>query len=216
MTCTVKRERLPWALAVGAVALTVACSRPAAPDVPAAPPPTAPPTEAVTPTPSPEPSEAPTDPYAVPDVIDEAYVERVLEALGRSYAAAIAEVARAGELTGRAKSLIEATHGPEAAKDTIKAVRRINRQRPDLFNPDARTIAYDVLKLESATSECIFALVEVDSSDLQRRGGRARIEEYFWLEGAPIRDLQSNPTPWVIVAEKRPPGSGEEFADPCA
>ena len=222
MKCLVTVERLPWALAVVALAMTAACSRPAEPAVPAAPPPTAPATAAVTPTPAdppssePEPSEAPTDPYAIPDVIDKAYVESVLEALGRLYAEAVAEFAREERVTRRTRELVGAAYAPTAAEETLASLRKTLRaQGSDFFNPDAERLRYTVTKLISADSKCIFLVADVDSSDLVVRPRADQVTEYFWLESAPPSN-RLNPSPWWIVAEQNPPSGGKEYNDPCA
>lgn len=226
MKCLVTVERLPWALAVVALAMTAACSRPAEPAVPAAPPPTAPATAAVTPTPAdspspePEPSEAPTDPYAIPDVIDKAYVELVLEALGAVQAQIVQEIVRERAVTPRVRELLAATHGREAARDSARTLRRVlNRQGVKFFNANATAPDYTVRKLITAAADCIFAFTIVDSRSLVAKGKNRAIEEFYWLEHATEHVAgarKDNPTPWVIVGSRGPQPDGKEYKSPCA
>jgi hypothetical protein len=222
MTCSVRRAR--WAaLAIVAVMLA-GCSRPAAPEVPAA----APPTAVVTQPPPPTPTDAPTtepavteeaDPYAVPEEIDEAYVERVLDVFGAVDAQIAREVAQRRRVTRTTVTLLKSTRAPEAAADNLRTLRRvIRRQGPDFFSSTAKPADYTVDDLVTATPKCIFVLTTVDSSGLVEDPVSRSIQEYYWLGlatdyGGTTATL--NPTPWVVVGARPPRPDGTKYSSPC-
>lgn len=205
-------ERKPWAFAAAVAVVTalVACSPAEEPRGPAAPPPTAAATTEASPTPS-------EDPYAIPDEIDEAYVEKVLEALSENYAAAAREVAEAEEVTPEARDYIEAIYTPDGAKAPIRQYADVARGGSIAFTRDATAAEITVERLESANEDCIFVLVVQDPSSLFTTEVEPFEAYYHLVAETPqdsLRDL--NPTPWVIAADAEPPTGGKRYEDPCS
>ena len=207
------------ALLVCLAALAGACSK-AEPTTPAATlgaapsetaPATEPPTEA-----------ASEDPYAIPadpKDIDEAYVERVLTQLTRPISEAARVVVRENAVTPEARGLLGATHKDSALRGVTAAFKSAIRDRParKVFNPRATPIGIRVREVVSADHLCIFALALQDTSGL----GRQEIKPfpgYYQLERKLAEDdpNQTNPTPWMIVADAEPLKGGKEYADPCS
>ena len=210
-------DRCIWVAGFVVVALLAAGCSGEEPSTPAAPaPPTALPES---PTPEPTPS---TDPYAIPADpadIDEAYVERVLEALSESTAAAARVVAEKGRVTRDARAHLASAYRRGPSLDgVIRAFTRAARQQgQDVFSPTATSITFDVVDLVSADSECVFAEVMQDTSGL----GQQEIEPfpgYLHIEPKrPDEDPKSqNPTPWMVVAEVGEAPPGKEYENPCA
>ena len=186
--------RLTRAVVAGLLLVTAlaACSPDDEPAAPTATLGTAPP---VTPT---------TDPYAVPPVIDAAYVNRVLEALD----AAVGEVVR---IVVREKRI------PQEAADRLQALyldeRRIQLEL-DSFQDDMRDNFRSyrtepgnqdstVLDLISGTPTCIFAKIRRDYSMVGTAIADNSITQWVGLKPRdPSRDLRGfNPTPWAIVVD---------------
>lgn len=116
------------ALALLAV-LTTAC-QPAEPTTPAATiaAPSATPTTTPAPEPSlPSPSPAPED-YAVPAVIDEPYVQRVLQALYSLESEAVRQMVAAGEVTEEAAALLRAANRPVRIDPLLERYRGLAAQ----------------------------------------------------------------------------------------
>lgn len=214
MTCGVERDRRPWALTAVAVALVasmVACSPEAEPRGPAAAPPTAPPTTEASPTA--EATEA--DEFAIPDEIDEAYVERVLDALDESHTAAVEEVANAGRVTNAARSHLEASYRDEAAERVLDGFKLVLRGRTNVTFKRAPTgTTFEVKEIESATPACIFVLVSQDPSGLVDVPVEPFDAYYHLVSEGPSSEI--NPTPWLIAADAEPPEGGKKFRDPCS
>jgi hypothetical protein len=211
-----RSDRFIWVAGLVAFGVLLAgCSR-EAPSSPAAPPPTAVPT----PTDSPEPTEPP-DEYAIPDDpadIDEAYVERVLEALTTGYAEATREVATSTAITPGLRKILRETHTDEARQSLVADFRAVLRDHPDAA-PLARKPTAPVVEVREvidAQPDCIFTLVEQDFSGILRGGGVDPYPAYYYLvsrDGAPG---SVNPTPWLIAGTGEPQADGEEFENPCA
>ena len=207
-----------WVLVVVAVLALAGCGREAPATTPAAGVPTA---VAGSETPSAGASEAtePGDEYAVPDQIDAAYVEKVLEALSSSVADAAREIVARGNVSAQAKAILASTHRAGTSLDGVLASfeRAIDRERPaDVFNPEARRIDIEVEKIYTAEADCIFTRVQQDTSDLVGEDidpvtGYIHIESKSGDEDPEGR----NPTPWMIVAEVGDPPKGQEYDDPC-
>lgn len=197
-------------------ALTAGCSSEQS-ESPAAPAPTAAPSSAPT---SPEPSESP-DPYAIPENpadIDEAYVERVLEALSESTAAAAREIAREGRVTAAARTELATAHRGPALAGILRAFRRAVRtgEPHRFFSAQATAVDVTVDEILSADRACIFALVTEDTNSL----GGQEVEPfptYYHLGLKETGDDPAgrNPTPWMIEGDGPPLPKGKEYEDPC-
>ena len=172
------------------------------------------PTATVPPAPS---STTTTNPYAVPEVIDAAYVNRVLAGLD----AAVGDIVR---LVVRTRDI------PPEVIDRLKAVYQ---EREDInlelqaFSDDLRQSLPGyreipgnqrsaVLDLLAADSGCVFARIERDYAELRSNPAGALSIEWIGLRRAPSDPniLRYNPTPWQIaVAGVRSDGSAP--ANPC-
>lgn len=157
-----------------------------------------------------------TSPYAVPAVIDEAYVNRVLAGLD----AAMGEVTRLilrtqtipPEAYDRLRSLYGDDDGLQLAIDTFQT--DIRRQFSGyLPNPGNKTTT--VNQVIQATRTCIFARVTRDYSLV---GVNARTADTQWIALKPL-DLSRDPnrfntTSWAFAYEGYPPDRSQP-PDPC-
>jgi len=189
-------------------ALATACAPAQQPQTPTAAVPTA------APTPTPEPTEA--DPYAIPDEIDEAYVERVLEALNEGLVRATRVVAEKERVNGEAKKALGYTHLPEAQRGYVSIYREVLRGNGSVrLREDAEAVdIVSVDRIVSATDSCIFAMVTQDSSGLVQ--GRVEPFPVYYHLVRSTRSNDFNPTPWMVAADAEPPPNGKEFKDRCA
>ena len=195
-----------------AMVMLGACASPPEPSTPAAAPPTAAPPDG-----APTPTESPTDPYAIPEQIDEAYVERVLEGLGESYARAARLTQSAGHVTAEARAILRSTHGDESFRDAVADFETAASSGPGVaFRSSLTPLRAKVVRLQDAQQGCLFALVVQDASGLF--DGAREEELYIQLvpkpEQAGAADL--NPTPWVIEGVAPTPKPGTTFSSPCA
>lgn len=209
------RTPLGIALAVGVALALAACSQPSEPTTPTAAAPTAP-TASDRATTEPAPTASPTDPYAIPDRIDEAYVERVLDALGAGYGFAVKHVVDAGELDLQSRNILAAIHGPEANRDVVRTMRSaLSAKGVAHFVQDPGALDYEVTNLLDAREDCVFAVVTLDATAVVR-GGVEPLSNYVWLERGKSRSFsEANPTPWVIAGEASHPNDGRRYKSPC-
>jgi hypothetical protein len=158
-----------------------------------------------------------TDPYAIPDVIDEAYVNRVLAGLDQ----AVGDVTRIVVATR--------TITPEAV-DRLKAIYvgdylqlTVDLYQDDLFNSLAGyrenpgNQATAVTRMISATPACIFAQVNRDYSAVSLDPDPSLATQ--WVALVPIAPANNpdsyNPTRWAYTYD----GLQEDLSqppDPCA
>jgi hypothetical protein len=159
------------------------------------------PTATVPPAPT---STTTTNPYAVPEVIDAAYVNRVLEGLD----AVVGDIVR----------LVIATRDiPPEAVDRVKAVF-LDREGQNLelaslshslrdgfrgFRENPGNKRSIVKNLMAATPACVFVQVERDYSQVGLQKNAKPSTEWIVLKPLdPAQDPASyNPTPWAFAAE---------------
>ena len=158
-----------------------------------------------------------TDPYAVPAVIDEAYVNRVLAGLDQ----AVGDIVR----------LVVSTRDiPPEAIDRLKAmyVGDVLQLKVDGFQRDmfADFSGYrdipgnqktEVTRLIGVASTCIFAQVNIDFSAVSVNPNPKFSTQ--WVALIPVEPTQDpndyNPTPWAFIYE----GFRQDLSeppDPCA
>jgi hypothetical protein len=146
------------------------------------------------------------DPYAIPeDGIDEAYVERVLNAIF-----AVAQEATQLALDSpnsfvpvEAERLLETVYAREYGTTQYLALAQLTEARDirsSLRNPvgQARTTVTEIL---TANHSCVAVRREADFSDVLKEASSPR-EDFLVLQRKTQADDPSsaNPTPWVIVA----------------
>lgn len=200
--------------------LATACQRPD-PPVPAAtlPTPVTTPTP-TTSTPPAEPSPSPTPPpppdYSVPEVIDTAYAERVLEALFALESEAVREIVQSGALSERAEALLRATYRPDGQADLrVEDYRNRAGQVGVGLRENPGDQGFDVDRVLVARSACAYVAGRRDFSLVLQTPTESEGLTYVQiLPKVGENDPQGlNPTPWMIGgSEYRPDGSTPEDA----
>lgn len=155
--------------------------------------------------------------YAVPAVIDAAYVEKVMAALDRVYGDAIRTLAVERQITEPFLSRLAAIYGDKQFDLAQRAwVRDVADGLDDLQSPpgDPATVVQRAVRLDA---DCIVAAVERTFRAV-RDPVTSTPQKYVALVPRPEgRDPRSfNPTPWMMsydgfVAEP----AGAEPASPC-
>lgn len=206
------------ALFVSAALLAGACGSGEEPDTPTASVPVA----TAEPTTTAAATDAPTeaaDPFAIPDEIDEAYVERVLEELSTTLARAVALTVEEGEVNAKVRRELASSYRAEKALPGIVAAIRnaVRGTKPrELFNRNAQGIDMLAVDLVTGSSSCIWVEVRQDLSDLFQQEVDPFKAYYHLQTKRSGEDPQGrNATPWMIVAEVRPRNDGKEYRDPC-
>ncbi|MBW3662629.1 MAG: hypothetical protein KY469_05965 [Actinobacteria bacterium] len=164
----------------------------------------------------------PDDPYAIPDTIDAAYIEKVYGAL--------AEVQHEAkrELLG---SFGEVEVLPSPVRDRLRAIYAVDAftkiaakwqadfqepHPPDVPTP-LRPVSLRVLEVHTATPTCIVALADYDFSGVSSAPPAVEPIQFIALVPAtPDRDPEGfNPTPWIISYEVLEASGSPSEEAPC-
>ena len=142
---------------------------------------------------------APADPYAVPDVIDTAYVDRVLAALYKVDGDAGRIIVREGEIVPDAANTLRAIYGRDALSDQLDQWGESVGDRFRGLRSPPGDIKATVTALRSAKPTCVFAAVLMDFSGTAAVASDP-IPTYIALfQKEPAEDPANvNPTPWAI------------------
>lgn len=187
-----------------------------------------PPTATLQPAPTPTPASSspspPTPPpptaedYAIPEVMDEAYVERVLQALYDVEDDAVQLMLSANSMTEQSKQMLAAIYDAQQLEPQVELYRQAAAEGfPDLLrDPGSQTV--EVYRVISSRPDCLFVAGLRDFADvLASPRDRSGEEDFIQLlskdEGQDPLGL--NPTPWVIGGSVTRT-DGSEPDDPCA
>ncbi|MGH9157526.1 MAG: hypothetical protein ACRD1K_17210 [Acidimicrobiales bacterium] len=160
----------------------------------------------------------PADPYAIPDVIDAAYVNRVLEALYAVDGDVVRTVVATGKFGIEEVGKFVAIYTEPQLNVELEQLKELPESDLATYRRPPGDRRATVAKLARADVACVIALVQFDFSDVlavppvQVPGEADRIT---LIPSAPATDRQgSNPTPWSI-AEARVVRAGEEHDSTC-
>ena len=148
------------------------------------------------------------DPYAVPAVIDIAYVNRVLAALDQVDGDATREAVAARALTSSADALLKAIYEGDAYRFELKAWDVTSKRGfVGFHNPigNRRTTARKVI---SGSQSCVFVQAERDYSAVADHAAAQSLPQYIVLRPRAAAPDAVNRTPWLIAEDfVRPDGS---------
>jgi len=142
------------------------------------------------------------DPFAVPEVIDEAYVNRVLAALYRVDGDALRRVVASGMVDAESRKILRAVYNDpqfELEFDGLTKTFAKGLERYKTPPGDRRTT---VTKLRTAQPDCIFVETEVDFSEVVK-SPPAWVDDVFRVLALERTQQETdpqnlNPTPWSI------------------
>lgn len=162
------------------------------------------------------PTTAPADPYSVPATIDAAYLNRVFEALERVDGDATRLIVAGKAFVPEAAKRLRAIYAEDEFQKQVNLwLDLVNEGVTGFREPpgDRRTT---LERIASARSDCVFAAVKRDYTEVTGSAGVGRIS---YLELRPLdreRDkFRHNPTPWMIATDGYNP-DGSIPDDPCA
>jgi hypothetical protein len=195
MISTAMVARADWRRRVAAVALVAIAAACSGDDEDAAPPPpsiaeqTLPPTTA--------------DPYAVPPVIDVAYVTRVLAGLDQATGDIVRMLVRTRQLTPEALEQLDLVFADRALRDTTNGfVQDVVDEFSGYKETPGNTVT-TVRELISSRADCIFAAVKRDYSAVAREPAATIANQYVAIKRGDRSQL--NPTGWILFYEAYTP-----------
>jgi len=157
-----------------------------------------------------------TNPYAIPAVIDAAYVNRILAALDAVNGDVLRLLAKTRTVPDEARARLKAMY---VDREYLGQVSGLATEQADGFpglkpNPGNRRTV--VSKLLVASSSCVFAKVDRDQSPVGDNPSPDLAVQWVGLVPLdPSRDPNRyNPTPWMYVYDGFP-ASHSEPKNPC-
>ncbi|MFN2503204.1 MAG: hypothetical protein ABR540_03040 [Acidimicrobiales bacterium] len=139
-----------------------------------------------------------TDPYAVPDLIDVGYVNRVLAGLDAVDGDVFRLYLRERRISPEISARIKALYSTEEKYD--RSVRELEAEREAAYSQEPGNRITTVTRLITATPTCIYAQV---ARDYRPVGGTvSNLVAWVGLRPAtPVNDpAHYNPTPWIYVS----------------
>ncbi len=194
-------------LAVAVIVLLVACSDDdppvrTAPSIPEA---------------TPAPSTTNPDPYAIPPVIDETYINRVLAAHEHAAADALRSSMKERVLTERSLQILQAVYSDNAFREQINALQESAEEGFRGYRANPGAVRTTVDRMISAGPTCAFFSVNRNYDEVASNPASDLPMQYVALRrlapDAPPNE--HNPTPWIVIYDgfqqdhSQPP-------DPCA
>lgn len=156
------------------------------------------------------------DPYAVPGVIDEAYLNRVLAALDDAAGKATRSSMRERAMTEESLQILKAVYLDEAFRERVNLLQdnAENGFRNYRSNPGA--VKTTVARIISSTPTCVFMNVQRDYREVAANPPPPDTDQYVGLREHPVgSDPEGhNPTPWIIIYDGFLE-DGSQPPDPC-
>ena len=153
---------------------------------------------------------APSDPYAIPAVIDVAYVQRVFDALDQIQGEVIKEFLTTRQLTFPMTVRLGAVYNREELERTVNALKEQLNRDFSVFKQPPGTRRTVVKRLLTARHDCVSVAAEFDSAGLLKDPGPPESAYLALQPTEPSLDPTNlNPTPYSIFSEDR------QLRDPC-
>lgn len=157
-----------------------------------------------------------TNPYAVPEVIDAAYVNRVLTGLDAAVGDVVRIVLAAGHVTPESLDRLEALYQGEAFSQRVNSFTADSAEGFSDYRPNPGNRRTTVKELITARPTCIFTRVFRDFSAVGTNPDPELSDQYVGLKPLDPSDDPNhyNPTNWTMIydgfvrSRGRPP-------DPC-
>jgi hypothetical protein len=158
-----------------------------------------------------------TNPFAVPSVIDEAYVNRVLAGLDEVKGDAVRLAVSAATITPEAMERLTAIYASD--KFLQLSIDLLNGdltpQRLENFGPTPGDSISTVTGLISVSDSCIFAAIDRDYSHVTAASVGGTRNQWIALQRASSTPNRVNPTGWAYLYDGFEPGRNQP-EDPCA
>lgn len=145
----------------------------------------------------------PADPYAIPEVIDEAYVNRLLAALDQIDGDILRRVVASEGIDAEVPKMLRAIYNDPQYDEELEGIRRVLGRGLEAFRRPPGNRKTTVERLVEARSDCVFFEARTDSSEVLKV---VAPEPQGELELLTLRPKQKgadpsgvNPTPWSVA-----------------
>ncbi len=142
-----------------------------------------------------------TNPYAIPTVIDEAYVNRVLAGLDQGLGDVTRLLVRTKTVPTEAIERLKAFYAGRALQLQVDSFQRDELEQFVAYREDPDNQITTVTELIDAAPVCIFAQVNIDVSPVSLQPDPAFAKQWVILARLdPAKDpLSYNPTGWIVL-----------------
>ena len=156
------------------------------------------------------------DPYAVPAVIDVAYVNRVLAGLDAAIGDVVRLIIRAKTIPPEAIDRLKVIYvDPASLQLTIDSFQSDMRKGFSNYKTNPGNGTTNVTRLITATSNCIFAEIDRDYTAVGNSPSPTAGREWVALKNVGAEERHYNPTDWAFIYEGFP-ADRTQPRDPCA
>lgn len=157
-----------------------------------------------------------TNPYAVPAVIDVAYVNRVLSGLDQVMGDASRDLVRSRTITADVYDRLRAIYGSNGLLQlVVETVEEEIRKNFSGFKPNPGNRSTLATRIVTAQPDCVFARVDRDYSAMSPSAGTPQPQ---WIALRPlelVRDPRGyNPTRWAMIYDGFTPDRSQP-ENPC-
>ncbi|MGH9155461.1 MAG: hypothetical protein ACRD1K_06440 [Acidimicrobiales bacterium] len=149
----------------------------------------------------------PVDPFAIPEVIDAAYVNRVLAALYKIDGDLHREVLASGGVEVEVIQRLTSIYGEPQRNLELNALPSVLRDDPAIFRVPPGDRRVTVISIVTARSDCIITLADLSYAEVLYTATTIGQQEFFMVvlrsrstDGNALKDF--NPTPWMIVGAR--------------
>jgi len=156
------------------------------------------------------------DPYAIPPVIDEAYINRVLAALDAAYGDAIRSSIREGAMTEESLQILDAIYTGESLRERVNLLQGDAEKGFRDYRTNPGSVETTVARMISSTPDCSFMNVRRNYQGVATNPPPPDTDQYVGLRKRRSEDGGDghNPTPWIIVYDGFLE-SGSQPPNPC-
>jgi len=155
-----------------------------------------------------------TDPYAVPAVIDEAYVNRVLAGLDHAVGDVTRSVVSERAVSADSVDRLKALYTGEFLRLSVASYEADMRNGFSGYRESPGDKTTVVTRLIAVSPKCIFAEVARNYSEVSK-SPQSTSTEWVAIEPSDVQsEPDSNPTGWVFVYDGFDPGRTEP-TNPC-
>jgi hypothetical protein len=144
-----------------------------------------------------------TNPYAVPPVIDEAYVNRVLSGLDHSVGDIVRLIVSAGTISPEAVERLKAFYVGRALQLQVDSFQKDEFEQFRGYKENPGDQITTVAQVIDGKPECIYARVTIDFSAVSRQPDPTFSTQWVvLLPSDPAKDpMRYNPTGWTFLYE---------------
>lgn len=153
--------------------------------------------------------------YAIPDTIDEEYVEQVMRALDHQYGEAARAFMKDGGASPAVLARLEHLYSANEYELQLEFWQGKEDELLESLSATPGDPSTEVEEIFKASNDCVFAEVERDFGNIHKRPTEPKDYRFIVLVPKPVQDTTYNPTPWVLALDVFISSPDEIPVSPC-